>query len=54
LDAAYVLCAEDVALARPGAEYAARLGVDPLVVPGNHMAMLTRPDVVADALISVL
>jgi pimeloyl-ACP methyl ester carboxylesterase len=54
LDAAYVLCADDVALARPGAEFAARLGVDPLVVPGNHMAMLTRPDVVADALVSVL
>jgi pimeloyl-ACP methyl ester carboxylesterase len=54
LDAAYVLCADDVALARPGIEFAARLGVDPLVVPGNHMALLTRPDVVADALISLL
>ena len=54
LDAAYVMCADDVALARPGSEFAARLGVDPLVVPGNHMALLTRPDVVADALISML
>jgi pimeloyl-ACP methyl ester carboxylesterase len=54
LDAAYVQCADDIALARPGAEFAARLGVDPLVVPGNHMTMLTRRAVVADALISVL
>jgi pimeloyl-ACP methyl ester carboxylesterase len=54
LEAAYVLCADDVALARPGTEFAARLGVVPLVVPGNHMALLTQPDVVADALISVL
>jgi pimeloyl-ACP methyl ester carboxylesterase len=54
LDAAYVLCADDISLARPGAEFAARLGVDPLVIPGNHMAMLTRPAIVADALVSVL
>lgn len=54
LDAAYVLCADDISLARPGAEFAARLGIDPLVVPGNHMAMLTRPAMVADALVSVL
>ena len=54
LDAAYVLCAEDIALARPGAEFAARLGVDPLVIPGNHMTMLTQPAVVADALLSAL
>jgi len=54
LDAAYVLCADDVALARPGIEFAARLGVAPLVVPGNHMALLTRPAIVADALISLV
>ena len=54
LDAAYVLCADDTALARPSTEFAARLGVDPLVVPGNHLTMLTRPAVVADALLSVL
>jgi pimeloyl-ACP methyl ester carboxylesterase len=54
LDAAYVLCAEDIALARPGVEFAARLGVDPVVVPGNHMTMLTQPAIVADALLSVL
>ena len=54
LDAAYLLCADDIALARPGAEFAARLGVDPLVVPGNHMTMLTHPAIVADSLISLL
>lgn len=54
LDAAYVLCADDIALARPGTEFAARLGVEPLVIPGNHMTMLTRPDIVADALLGAL
>jgi pimeloyl-ACP methyl ester carboxylesterase len=54
LDAAYVLCADDIALARPGAEFAERLGVDPLVIPGNHMTMLTQPAIVADALLAVL
>jgi len=54
LDAAYVLCADDIALARPGTEFAARLGVEPLVVPGNHMTMLTQPALVADVLLSVL
>jgi hypothetical protein len=53
LDAAYVLCADDLALARIGTGFAARLDVDPMVVPGNHMTMVTRPDVVADALLSV-
>ncbi|HEY4460448.1 MAG TPA: alpha/beta hydrolase [Pseudonocardiaceae bacterium] len=52
VDAAYVLCADDNALARPGTEFAARLGVDPLVIPGNHLTMLTSPDTVADALLS--
>lgn len=52
VDAAYVLCADDNALARPGTEIAARLGVDPLVIPGTHMTMLTRPDAVAEALLS--
>jgi hypothetical protein len=49
-----VLCADDSALARPGTEFAARLGVDPLVIPGNHMTMLTHPAIVADALVSQL
>ncbi|GAA1889468.1 alpha/beta fold hydrolase [Streptantibioticus ferralitis] len=54
LNAAYVLCAGDQALARPGTEFAARLGVEPVIVPGHHLTLLTRPDIVADALISVL
>jgi pimeloyl-ACP methyl ester carboxylesterase len=54
LNAAYVLCADDVALARPGAEFAARLGVEPVVVPGHHLTLLTRPGIVADALLSLL
>ncbi|MEW2471356.1 alpha/beta fold hydrolase [Streptomyces sp. NPDC046994] len=54
LDAAYVQCADDIALARPGAEFAARLGVEPAVIPGNHMTLLTDPAMVADALISAL
>jgi hypothetical protein len=55
VDVAYVLCADDSALARPGTEFAARLGIDPLVIPRTHMTMLTMlttPDTVADALLS--
>ena len=54
LDAAYLLCADDVALARPGAEFATRLGVDPKVIPGHHLTMLTQPALVADALLALL
>jgi pimeloyl-ACP methyl ester carboxylesterase len=54
LDAAYLLFADDMSLARPGAEFAARLGVDPQLIPGNHMALLTHPDTVADALVAAL
>jgi pimeloyl-ACP methyl ester carboxylesterase len=54
VDAAYVLCADDIALARPGAEFAARIGADPLVIPGNHMSLLTQPAIVAEALLATL
>ncbi|MER6443079.1 alpha/beta hydrolase family protein [Streptomyces sp. NPDC001185] len=54
LDAAYVQCMDDIALARPGAEFAARLGVEPAVIPGNHMTLLTDPALVADTLIKAL
>ncbi len=54
LDAAYVLGVDDISLARPGAEFAARLGVEPLMVPGSHMAMLSHLESVADAFISLL
>ena len=51
---AYVLGESDTSLARPGAEFAARLGVEPTMIPGGHMTMLTRPAVVADALLSAI
>jgi len=54
LDAAYVLGVDDISLARPGAEFAARLGVEPLMVSGSHMAMLSHPESVADAFVSLL
>ncbi len=52
VDAAYILGRNDISLARPGAEFAARLGLDPVIVPGSHMAMLTRPDDIAPAIIA--
>lgn len=53
LPAAYILGVDDISLARPGTEFAARIGVEPLMVPGSHMALLTHPAGVADALISL-
>ena len=52
--AAYLLGETDLALARPGAEFAARLGVEPTMIPGSHMTMLTRPAEVARALMDAL
>jgi pimeloyl-ACP methyl ester carboxylesterase len=46
----YVLGEQDRALFRPGAEYAARLGLDPITVPGSHQGMLTHPEEVATAI----
>ncbi|MEU6782894.1 sigma-70 family RNA polymerase sigma factor [Nonomuraea angiospora] len=51
LPAAYVLGENDLALARPGDELAARIGLTPLMVPGGHQSMLTHPDEVAEALL---
>jgi len=50
--AAYVLSEDDRALARPGAEFASRIGLTPVLVPGGHESMLTRPDEVAKALLA--
>ena len=47
----YVLAERDRALAAPGAELAARVGVTPVIVPGTHEALLTHPDDVAKALL---
>ncbi len=50
--AGYVLNEDDRALARPGAEFASRIGLTPVPVPGGHESMLTRPDEVANALLT--
>jgi hypothetical protein len=49
--AAYVLSVNDLGLARPGIELAARIGLTPLMVPGGHESMITHPDEVAEALL---
>ncbi|WP_306839397.1 alpha/beta fold hydrolase [Catenuloplanes nepalensis] len=49
--ARYVLAEDDIALARPGAEFAARLGVEPILVPGGHETLITHPDEVAAAIL---
>ncbi|WP_329074325.1 alpha/beta hydrolase [Streptomyces niveus] len=46
----YLLAENDRALAAPGAELAARVGVEPVLVPGTHETILTHPDEVAKAL----
>ncbi|MFG1868475.1 hypothetical protein [Micromonospora arborensis] len=53
LPARYILGEHDRALPRPGTEFAARLGLDPVLVPGTHEGMLTHPDAVADAILAV-
>lgn len=54
LSAAYLLGVDDISLARPGVEFAARIGVEPILVSGSHMAMLSRPKDVAAALTNLL
>ena len=46
----YLLAERDRALAAPGDELAARVGVRPIPVPGTHESLLTHPDDVAKAL----
>ncbi|OBA62508.1 alpha/beta hydrolase [Mycobacterium sp. 1100029.7] len=48
---AYVTGDSDQAMPQPGPEYAARLGVKPVVVPGTHNGLLTHPDEVANAIL---
>jgi len=47
----YILAEDEGALPVPGREMAARVAVEPILVPGPHEAMLTHPDEVAQALI---
>ena len=51
--AGYILSEDDRALARPGTEFAARIGLTPVMVPGGHDSMLTRPDEVTEALLKI-
>jgi hypothetical protein len=48
----YFLGEDDHALPRPGAEFAARLGLEPVMVPGTHEGLLTHPDEVANAILN--
>lgn len=48
----YVLADREGALAAPGDELAARVGVEAIMVPGTHEALLTHPDEVAKALVA--
>ena len=47
----YILSEDDRALPRPGHEFAARLGIQPVMVPGTHESMLTHPDSVAKEIV---
>jgi pimeloyl-ACP methyl ester carboxylesterase len=49
--AAYVLSEDDHGLPRPSADFAARLSVEPIMVPGTHEFLLTHPDELAQALL---
>jgi pimeloyl-ACP methyl ester carboxylesterase len=48
----YILGDQDHALFRPGAEFAARLGLAPIMVPGTHQGLLTHPDDVSQAILT--
>lgn len=52
IPALYILGEDDRALPRPGTEFAARLGLEPVMVPGTHEGMLTHPDEVAKAILT--
>jgi pimeloyl-ACP methyl ester carboxylesterase len=49
--ATYVLGVDDRTLARPGAEFAARIGLTPIMISGSHESLLSRPDEVAEAIL---
>jgi pimeloyl-ACP methyl ester carboxylesterase len=51
IPAAYIAGDSDHAMPRPAAEFAARIGVQPIVVPGTHNGLLTHPDELADAIL---
>ncbi|OBA62077.1 hypothetical protein A5647_08800 [Mycobacterium sp. 1100029.7] len=47
----YLLGEDDQALFCPGTELAARIGLEPVMVPGPHQNLLTHPDDVAQAIL---
>ncbi|MFJ4633809.1 alpha/beta fold hydrolase [Streptomyces sp. NPDC088847] len=47
----YIIGEDDRALPRSGSEFAARVGVEPILVPGTHEGMLTHPDEIATAIL---
>ncbi|OBA62504.1 alpha/beta hydrolase [Mycobacterium sp. 1100029.7] len=49
---AYITGEDDLAMPRPAAESAARIGVTPILVPGTHNGLLTHPDEVAKAILN--
>lgn len=51
IELTYLLSENDQVLARPGTEFAARIGLSPIIVPGGHDGMLTHPDAIAEALL---
>jgi pimeloyl-ACP methyl ester carboxylesterase len=50
---AYILSGNNHSIPRSGAMFAARLGVEPIVVPGSHNSMLTHPSEVATAILTI-
>ncbi|MFE5113926.1 alpha/beta fold hydrolase [Streptomyces sp. NPDC056663] len=52
IPARYILGEYDQALPRSGAEFAARLGLEPIMVPGTHEGMLSHPDELAEAILN--
>ncbi|WP_446041109.1 alpha/beta fold hydrolase [Streptomyces sp. SID1121] len=52
IPALYLLGEDDRALPLPGAEFAARLGLEPVMVPGTHEGLLTHPDEIAKAILT--
>jgi pimeloyl-ACP methyl ester carboxylesterase len=49
---AYIVSENNHQAPRSGQAFAARLGVEPIVVPGTHNSMLTHPDEVTEAILT--